>query len=90
MKMLAHTKAEMSLHYVLTQDSDLKLPDFDDSKAKVILKKETYELIEKARGIMDIDDFITCLIRQGNVNIGSIQKMKESEELDRLIDEVMG
>lgn len=90
MKMLAHTKAEMSLHYVLTQDIDLKLPDFDDSKAKVILKKETFELIERARGIMDIDDFITCLIRKGNANIGSIQKMKEEDELDRLVDEVMG
>lgn len=89
MKMLAHTKAEMSLHYVLTQDADLKLPDFDDSKTKVILKKETYELIEKARGVMDIDDFITCLIRNGNANIASVQKMKESEELERLIDEVM-
>lgn len=90
MKMLAHTKAEMSLHYVLTQDVDLKLPDFDDTKVKVILKKDTMELIEKSRGVMDIDEFITCLIRNGNANIASVQKMKESEELDKLVDEVMG
>lgn len=90
MRMLAHTKAEMSMHYILTQDTDLKLPDFDDSKVKVVLKKDTMSLIEKARGVMDIDDFITCLIRNGNANIASVQKMKESEELENLVNEIIG
>lgn len=89
MKMLAHTKAEMSLHYVLTQDVDLKLPDFDDSKEKIVLKKETVEALNKARGILDLDDFIMTMLTKGVADVGSVVKYREDKELEEMIDEVL-
>lgn len=90
MKMLAHTKPDMSLHYVDTQMKDMRLPDFDDSHDTLILKKETVEALKKACGTMDIDDFIMTMLTKGVADVGSVVKYRQDKELEDIIDEVMG
>lgn len=90
MTMLGHTKVDMSLHYTSAQETDLRLPDFEDSERRVTLKKEVYELLMKYCGSADINDFITGLLKNGSVpTTATMMKLKEDEELDELIEEVM-
>lgn len=89
MKMLAHSKVDMSMHYVLTQENDLSLPDFDDSHVKMVVKKETFEAIEKARGPNGIDEFLMALLEGGNADIGSVQTWRDRKAIDKMIDEVL-
>lgn len=86
-KMVAHSSADMSLAYTHTFDKDLQLPDFDNSHEKVVLEKKTVEALNKARGVLTIDEFIMKLL-EGKPTTTAHIKTQQEMELDKALDEL--
>lgn len=86
-KMVAHSSADMSLAYTHTFDSDLQLPDFDNSHQKVVLEKKTVEALNKAKGVLTLDEFIMKLLEGKPTTIAHV-KTKQDIELDKALDEM--
>jgi len=88
-QMVAHSSADMSLAYTHTSDADLRLPDYDGENEQITLKKTTVAALNKAKGIMELDDFIMSLLK-GNATLSiSHMKTKSAIELDELIDKLI-
>ena len=88
-EMVGHSTPDMSLHYAHVNSGDLSLPDFGEKTVKVRLKRETFGLIEKARGTSDMDDFLKAIIlKGGSPGIADVQKARESAEIDEMIGDV--
>lgn len=86
-RMVAHSSADMSLAYTHVFDSDLRLPDYDGEYEQVMLKKTTVAALNKAKGILDFDEFIMKMIEGKPTTLVHI-KTKESMELDKALDEM--
>lgn len=87
-QMVAHSSADMSLAYTHTFDSDLQLPDYDSEYEKVSLKKTTVEALEKAKGVLELDDFIMALLK-GKPTTAAHAKTKQQLELEEMVDSLI-
>ena len=83
-QMVAHSSADMSLAYTHTFDADLRLPDYDGETERVTLKKTTIEVLNKMRGVHDLDDFIMHLLETGRAP--TAVKTARDKELDDALD----
>lgn len=88
-QMAAHSSASMSLAYSHVQESDLSLPNFADDTQRVTLKKSTVEALNKAKGVLDLDEFLMKLLEGKPATLPSHIKTKSDMELDRMLDELM-
>lgn len=89
-KMVAHSSADMSLAYTHTFDSDLQLPDFDNTHVKVMLEKKTVDAMNKAKGVLTFDEFIMKLMEGKPTTVAHVKTKDDLElekELDRLFPE---
>lgn len=87
---LAHSKADMSLYYSHANESDLHIPDKDDETISVRISKVLFKEVTDKK--VTIEDALRQWLK-GEMSkvISEIQasKVKEKQELDDLIDEVM-
>lgn len=88
-RMVAHSSADMSLAYTHVFNSDLRLPDFDNSHQKVVLEKKTVEALNKARGVLTMDEFIMRLIESKPTTTAHI-KTQQDLELEAELDKMFG
>ena len=90
MKTLGHAKADMSLHYVETQDADVSLPDFDSDTVKVPLRKDVAEILKKKAGGRDLSDFVVELLagKGGPSSDDDELRRLEREAVERMVDSI--
>ena len=88
-RMVAHTTPSMSLEYTHTFDKDLRLPDYEGEYEQLTLKKTTVAALNKAKGILDVDDFIMKLL-EGKPVSQTHAKTKADIELEKELDAMFG